>query len=239
MKLLSGVGTIVTSNPCANPPFPRFLGTCFAYKEPWFFITAAHCVEGYDATDIGVIAPGPYGTGIAIREIGLAPPADIAVLRATDSGRWLSGVEPYREIQQEYELAQDFVTYGFPERTVGLVANNPDPLIFKGHFINLKEIEQGRYRYVGSEMSIPAPAGLSGSPCFPPDQPDTLIAMVTSEYNRYRVVETYTEQAADAGPDRIIEVRQQISYGTALMLKQASVWLDAQLATGPAEGGTE
>jgi hypothetical protein len=71
-KLLSGVGTTLTTDPRAHP---RFLGTCFAYKEPWFFVTAAHCLEGYGASDIGVIAPGRYGTAIAIREIELALPA--------------------------------------------------------------------------------------------------------------------------------------------------------------------
>jgi hypothetical protein len=45
--------------------------------------------------------------------------------------------------------------------------------------------------------------------------------MVTSEYNRYWVVETYTEPAEEGGADRVIEVLQQISYATALMLRQA------------------
>lgn len=156
MKLLSGVGTILTKDLQTNS---RYLGTCFAYKEPWFFVTAAHCVEGYEASGIGVIAPGPYGTAIAIRQIERALPADIAILRAADSGRWLSGVEPYSEIQQEYELAQDFITYGFPERTIGLEANNPDPLVFKGPFHQPERGPTGRLqvRRLGDEH--PSPGG--------------------------------------------------------------------------------
>ena len=89
----------------------------------------------------------------------LSLPADIAILRAADSGRWLSGVEPYSEIQQEYELAQDFITYGFPERTIGLEANNPDPLVFKGPFHQPERGPTGRLqvRRLGDEH--PSPGG--------------------------------------------------------------------------------
>jgi Trypsin-like peptidase domain len=239
LKLLSGVGTVMGLRteplPGSNLPW-RFLGTCFAYREPWFFLTAAHCIEGFAAEDLGVDAPGKSGTGHPIREVNVLDGVDLAVLRAPDRGAWMSSVDPYRDIQHEYEIAQDFVSFGFPAETVETRANQPVAQIFKGHFVQLllQFADPWGRSYVASEMSIPAPEGLSGAPVYSPAQPYVVTAMVTGEKSTFTIPERVEEEAGP-GQVRVTEVRRQISYGVALMLHPYAAWIEEQLSAGPAQ----
>lgn len=244
VKLLSGVGVVkarVKDPISGTEPF-RFLGTCFAYKEPWFFLTAEHCVRGFAAHDLTVDAPGGSGSPHPVGQVHTLDGSDLAVLRSPDHGPWMTNVDPYREIQHEYELAQDFVSFGFTSETIttfgGLPkANQPTPRIFKGHFVQLLTFTDPLGRnYVASEMNIPAPDGLSGAPVFPPGRPYVVTAMVTGEKSTFTIPER-VEETTDEGHISVTEVRRQVSYGIALMLHTVSAWIESELETGPAPTG--
>ena len=71
------------------------------------------------------------------------------------------------------------------------------------------------------------------------ERPYVVTAMVTGEKSSFTIPERIEEEKGP-GQVKVTEVRRQISYGVALMLRPYSGWIEEQLAAGPApSNGTE
>ena len=105
----------------------------------------------------------------------------------------------------------DFISFGYPseegERAV--------PRFFKGHFQrHFGYSDPSGRTYFAGEMSIPAPAGLSGGPLSRPQTPDKICAIVTTNHDSYLVIDSYEEEERDGDVSRG-QIRRVVSYGIA------------------------
>ena len=127
-------------------------------------------------------------------------------------------------------MGEDFFAYGYPADPIGPNASAPTQRLFKGHYQRFMEHRSFMgYRYLAGEMSIAAPAGLSGGPLFRPGAPQMVTALVAENIASQLVVDSI-EERSEAGRVVKTEVRQNvISYGTAVMLSAISDWLDAEI----------
>jgi hypothetical protein len=93
-------------------------------------------------------------------------------------------------------------------------------------FFRHRDLEEREYD--AGEMSIPAPAGLSGGPVFRPGAPTMLTGVVTANFDSYTGLEAHDEEDND-GRKRTVQYRRVISYGIALRLAKFSEWLDENI----------
>lgn len=130
------------------------------------------------------------------------------------------------------EAGDDFIAFGFPEDTINGIAGVPTARVFKGHVQRLFNLEGGGT--LAAEMSVPAPAGLSGSPVVDRSDPNDPrpCALVLSNRDSEIYVARYEND------DMIRAVPQ---YGTALVLEPLSKWIIGQSSQGstetPSDGG--
>ncbi len=106
------------------------------------------------------------------------------------------------------------------------------PRLFVGHFQRFFTFDglSGRKFFAG-EMSIPAPAGLSGGPLWVPENPSKLIAIVSSNMESHSIIDSYEETTQDGEVTRG-EIRRQISYGVCVMLSEVGDWVWDRVRNG-------
>jgi hypothetical protein len=170
---VAGVGLIF-----AFPATQEFRGTCFAYKEPWFWITARHVLEGLtpgwepgrDEPGVGVAHASRLT--ISASRVVTHTEADLAVVIAGSTGDLhIAGapVEPFETISAPF-LGSDFWAFGYPiDQARGAPKSAPTPRLFKGHVQRVLSYEAPPFTYGAAEISFPAPRGLSGGPMFDPN----------------------------------------------------------------------
>jgi hypothetical protein len=224
-------------------PEPLFLGSCFAFRSARTFLTAAHCVTGVEARQLAVVNVGEDRRVIwrGVSDVEEHPTADIAALRTlpmSDAAREVIGereaatedrTEPFWGHVSNYGIGEDFHAFGFPENIFGDEQRTPTPRLFKGNFQRFMEYESRhlRYRYFAGEMSIAAPAGLSGGPLFRPGAPPMVTALVTENLESTTFLDQ-VEQVISGDATQVTKYQRVISYGVALMLDRVSDWLDDQ-----------
>jgi hypothetical protein len=74
-------GVIYEANPGPPPVKKRLLGTCLAFRDPRYLLTAAHCVAGLDPGELGIKLPLKFDLFRAPTDIVRHPQADLALLR--------------------------------------------------------------------------------------------------------------------------------------------------------------
>jgi len=125
-------------------------------------------------------------------------------------------------------LGQPFNAYGFPEDVFG---NDPAPTarFFSGNIqrFMLHRSHLG-YEYTAAEMSIGAPAGLSGGPLFTPDAPWLIIGLVTENLRSTTFLRSITE-IQDGASVYKESFQEFINYGVALVLQSQSDFLDEHI----------
>ena len=108
------------------------LGTCFAFKRPNYFLTAAHCIESLAADQL-IIAPNDRkNLAVADRAI-LHPTADLAIL-FVEADRSVTGQNYFRQIMPP-AMGADYYAYGFPN----IDNNTIRPRVFVGNFQNFRD----------------------------------------------------------------------------------------------------
>lgn len=200
------------------------MGTCALYVRPNIALTAGHCVSAdgvqyavktRTATDAW-IASGVYRHAVA----------DIAVLVGRTADTTMSeSIQLYSGVDRTLSDGRDFIAYGYPADG----ANDAVPRYFKGHFQRYFGYRGPSGRdYFAAEMSIPAPAVLSGGPVSAPNTPDKLLGIVTTNHDCYLVVDSY-EVEERAGSISRGQIRRVVSYGVAAMLtaEEFSTWLQS------------
>ena len=207
---------------------PEFLGSCFAYRSRTHLITAAHCVTGLVAKEILVATTHQRVVLRRGTRLRIHPTADLAIVE-TESGDDM--MEPFLKLPGGHALAQDFYAYGFPEDIFGPDGSRPTPRAFKGHFQRFMRYQSRfGYEYAAGELSIPAPAGLSGGPVFGTDHVAAgyVYGVVTENLESTTVLHSVEEVDNDGS---VIKTRYQnvINYGVAVILAEYSDWLDEHI----------
>ncbi len=220
-------------------PEPIMLGSAFAFRSAESWLTAAHVV-GHGEIERGNLAVVTYTPRVpealiywrAVEEVQVHPNADLALLRVTpmDSERGDDPAHPFWNYVGNYALGEDFMAFGFPESVFGDDGRSPTPRLFKGSYQRIFDYMSGHEKrhYVAGEMSIPAPAGLSGAPLFRPGAQQMVTAVVTEnmESTTYLDAIEIVNRGGDTSTTRYEKV---ISYGVALMLDRVAEWLDPLL----------
>jgi hypothetical protein len=197
------------------PPRPSFLGSCFAFGDERTYLTAAHCMPDGDEerADVHVMRPGRGGMR-QVLNVRRHPSADLAVLQVNP----IAGAEePFWTSVAPCQAGDDFVAFGFPEDTINGIAGTPTARVFKGNIQRLFNLENSG-GVLGAEMSIPAPAGLSGGVVAERGEPSETrpFGLVLSNRESEIYVARYEDREV---------IRAITRYGTALVLEPLSEWL--------------
>jgi hypothetical protein len=202
------------------------LGTCFAFRHPRFFLTAAHCLGRLKPEDI-IIAPADRTKIAGARQVQFHPSADLAILEIDRDA--MDDQPNYFRTAPKPQMGMNFLAYGFP------IIGSEDfrPRVFAGIFqtfhdhVSHMEMEGApgiKYRYFAGELSIPCPHGLSGGPVFRPEAPDDVMALVT-ENLEVGTVEHSVETEEKSGERYSLETKRIILYGLAVVLAEVNEWL--------------
>lgn len=202
---------------------PNFLGSAIAYRDETHFLTAAHCVGQLEPSQLAVsLAPGTT-RAVRVQSVIRHPAADVAILVTESSG--LS--HPFRNYRRRPEVGEEFVAFGYPENVFGVDAREPTARLFRGHYQRFYRHESYLgYAYEAAELSIPAPAGLSGGPVFLETSMDEVVGIVTENLESTTVLESVEEIQAP-GKERREVFRKVITYGVAAVLRDIGDWLDS------------
>ena len=196
----SSLGLVVTRHGPASDQRSAFLGTCFAFLRPDVLVTAAHCVRGKAPEEVGVAVKGRrLDIQAPVRHIVVHPHSDLALLH----------LQPHRDLtflplRREAEGADDeygapVVAYGFPEDVMYGEERRPTIRVFRGHVQRaFPHRSHMGYTYGALELSIAAPAGLSGGPVVPDGRWDAVLGVVTENFEST----TYLRSIAEYEDDR-------------------------------------
>lgn len=214
-------------------------GSCFRFRNEHTILTAKHCVPTTGGPIVAFF-PRSMRSQPAVRVV-MHPTADIALLvteaQAGDSGSGYPSSAFWDRVSN-WGLGEEFTAFGYPSEgpSPDVQAGTPIPRLFVGHYQRFFEYSSpsGDHYLVG-EMSIPAPAGLSGSPLFRAGAPQMVTGMVTTNLESYAITDSVVE-VDDSGKVYKEEARKVISYGLALTLSGVSKWLREVLPDRPGLG---
>lgn len=204
-----------------------FLGTAFAYKSPRFLLTASHIIPD----ELGMLSiTFPYLDKVLIpTKLARHEWADVAALACEPkhvNNREFSEIENFLSITHGLALAQDFLTYGYPEDVLLHKRPSPTPRLFKGYFQRLfRHSSHLGYRYQAIELSTQCPRGLSGSPIMLYGNATCVAGVVTEDLEV--ATEHHIEEAED---EKMSEYRKVINYGVAAELSGLDEWITDHLS---------
>lgn len=206
----------------------RVLGSCFAFRDRGHFLTAHHCIREVQPSNLGILLPRHNERYLRVADIQLHPSADLAVLRTDDHEP--PEVAPFWNTVTNWALGEEFFAYGYPADPLGPIPMAPTSRLFKGHYQRFFDhISFMGFRYLAGEMSIAAPAGLSGGPLFRPRAPRVVTALATENMSSELVVGSVEETTVSGTPSRTVIRQNVVSYGVAVMLSEVADWLDANV----------
>lgn len=198
---------------------PRLGGTCAALARRHMALTASHCLPTDEGISAYVILPG-NGAPRPVLRTERHPTADLAVLISAPRDEELDS-QVFSDVDDTLEEGGDFRAFGYPVEGVG----QPVGRLYKGHFQRYFGYTDVRDReYFAGEMSIPAPAGLSGGPVSRRSAPNLLTAIVTTNVESYVLLDAVEEVEKD-GKTLRVESRRVVTYGIAAMLHGVRDWL--------------
>lgn len=204
-------------------------GTCFAFRQPHVVLTAAHCIPD-EASELWVDFPVQQTRRMVV-DIVQHPSVDVAIMvtsrRDDDDGMGYSA-GAFWNCVGNVSLGEEFMAYGFPTEGPYHEADAPTPRLFVGHYQRFLRFDRFRTSYFAGEMSMPAPAGLSGGPVFRPGAPQMVTGLVTTNLETYSLRDLIDEVDADGVRTRV-ESHQVIRYGLAAMLSEVEPWLDEHI----------
>jgi hypothetical protein len=210
-------------------------GSCFRFRSEDHILTAKHCLPS--TGNAVAYFPRSQRSQPIVRVEG-HPTADIAVMatekQITDNGSRYP-TSAFWDLVSNWGLGEEFMAYGYPTEgpSPEAVAGTPVPRLFTGHYQRFFDYASpSGDRYLVGEMSIPAPAGLSGSPLFRPGAHVMVTGLVTTNLESYAVTDSIVE-VSDSGKEYREQARKVISYGLALTLSGVSDWLEEVLPRRP------
>jgi hypothetical protein len=200
-----------------------FAGSCFGFRHPDWWLTAAHCVVEANVSDIRLIVPDCDEP--QVDAIETHPEADVSLIRVDWGAK--RRPEPFWGCVGNYGMGEDFFAFGYPESVFGPDSRMPTARLFKGHFQRFLDYRSfAGYRYGAGEMSVGAPAGLSGGPLFRPGAPPMLTGLVAENLESTTAAD-FEEESPREKPQ--VVYRRVITYGIAVMLEPIKPWLDERV----------
>ncbi len=229
---LDGVGLLFHTE---GPARSGFLGTCFAFRQPTHYLTAAHCVGNLQANGVGIgLRVSASADPHPVKEIIRHPSADLAILVLEEAPS--PHMEVFWNFVSNFAWGEEFMAFGFPEDVFGAGGAQPTARLFKGHYqrfmLHRSEVFP-QFEYNAGEMSIGAPAGLSGGPVFRPGAPQMVTGLVTENHQSTTFLQAVEDH--QDGPMRSrSSIHEVIQYGVSLLLDSHAEFLDQQI---PAHSG--
>jgi hypothetical protein len=220
------IGVVREAEPGARRVEVDDLGSCFTFRQPTTFLTARHCVP--EDLSVGrLIMPGAPDP-IPFSKVEHHPHADLSMITIDpDNLGYKPYWEPFWNFAANFQVGEEFMAYGYPIDTVVAEEDlGPAPRLFRGHYQRFWFHRAGtRFNYVAGELSVPAPAGLSGGPVFRPDALPIVTGMVTSNVESTTYTDEVVERTRNGSTERTI-LKRLVSYGVAVMLSELAPWLD-------------
>jgi hypothetical protein len=208
----------------------RFGGTCFAFKSGRIFLTAKHNLCGTQADDLGValfLKQDLSGDeGLDVKEIHEHPAADLAVIVLKPYG--FQVFDPFQGFAGRASLGDAVRCFGFPSDSTptgqGLV-----PRMLRGFVQRQLEFNSHKgYCYDALELSLPAPAGMSGAPVSPESQQSHIVGLVAENMDSSTLLHQVTEVQTDGS--RLTErVERVVTYGIAVELIHYDDWIQVRV----------
>jgi hypothetical protein len=224
------VGLLSYADPGDGGPI-SILGTCGAFRQPHLALTAAHVVRDVPMpTRIRIDYPD-FMRGVG--HVLFHPDADVAILVSPpDSDDNFEGYPKgaFANFVQPSGLGEDVSAYGFPVEGPGTDPGGqvPTPRLFRGHYQRFFNFDSpAGYSYTAGELSIPAPAGLSGGPVFRPEAPSLITGIVTTNSESYSTLDWQEETHGEM--TRVEAHHRVISYGLVAILSPLEEWLDQHI----------
>lgn len=207
---------------------PAFLGTCFAFRKRTHFLTAAHCVRSLDASQLYVGSPvAAQGHPIRVEKLVPHPNADLALLVVAPAG--MNAIQPLHTLATNFGYGTDFAALGFPEDTADDGVLRPTGRYFKGSLQRFwRHHSHMGYTYDAAELSIGAPAGLSGGPVLTAPHAIHVIGLVSE--NRASTTFLHSVQELQDGGSTFKEkIHTVINYATCVLFRPPENWLDTNV----------
>ncbi|MGA1812799.1 trypsin-like peptidase domain-containing protein [Frondihabitans sp. 4ASC-45] len=205
-------------------------GTCFGFVRDGIALTAAHNVLNAEANYV-VIFP-QHETVHDVIGVIVHPTADIAILNLALSGEAKGAgisMSVFSDGTNVHRYGDDFHSFGFPSDSPEGAGKTPSRM-YKGYLQRIfKYGHHEKWTYLASELSVPAPLGLSGAPIYSPTEPDLVMGLVTANVESYTVGH-YEEKVEEDGQRTLFEARHIITYGVALLLSNVADWLGEHLS---------
>lgn len=197
------------------------LGSCFRVHSRQHFLTARHCVESVDPSEVAILNVVEENSDLRCLSISRHPTADIAMIETRDA------------VPVEYEqfvLTDWSRAYGAPIHCFGMVAGserdfqNLTQRIIGGIVQRDYVHAEGIYQYPALELSVPIPMGMSGGPAFYEHKPTQVIGLVTGCVTSEIVVSRVEEvvNGDSVVRERVSEITR---YGVAVWLEHVKDWI--------------
>ncbi len=202
-----------------------YLGTCFRFASASICLTAAHCVSNEDAPRLQILFPD-LGGDAEVARIRLHWTYDVAILYLghPSGGGALPSGEAFENCTSSLRWGDEFGVIGFPSETIG-TSQAPTFRMLVGHIQRYFQFRPPNYGgCTVAEMSVPAPAGLSGAPVYLRSDPRLVIGVVVGNNYAYTIEDSVEEETGGSGVYRI-EARRFVSYGVAILLNPLAFWL--------------
>lgn len=167
MSAESAVGRVFVADSGAT------LGSCFALADCTRLVTAGHVVSGLPLDSLRV-AVGSEAAPLSVERVTLHGAHDLAVMRVPRSA-----IQPYWDIARPF-AGEKFGAYGFPTELAGADPDRAVARHFRGHVQRVMEYSRlGEPPFAPAmELSIAAPAGLSGGPVFREERGDLVLGAI-------------------------------------------------------------
>lgn len=202
-----------------------FLGTCFAFRHRHRFLTAAHCIGQLSPNDLVIgssfhIAHWPW----QVTKVTPHNEADLAALEIDPAGT--TAVAPFYSVAKNCQMGDDIGAIGFPEDTTAKGIVEPTARYFRGHVQRFMNHDSYRgYSYRAVELSVPAPAGLSGGAVFKIGHVNPLVGIVCENFESSTYLRSI-EEIQENGNTYREQVQSVINYAVCVRLSHYEQWLD-------------
>lgn len=214
----------------------HFLGTCFAFQDRTSFLTAAHCVKSVEEQPLFVFGAFAGPDLRWVDSVITHDDADLAIVSCPNVNHDM--VEPFTEIEATrwgdefcaFGMPVDTQSFGAPHWGEAVTSYGPTPRFFRGHFQRSMTCHFSHlgYKYYAQEMSIGAPAGMSGGPVFSSRDGNVLLGVVTENRENSTQLHTITEESTEQGT-LVERVHAVVNYGVCLTLYEHREWLEEKV----------